>query len=119
MNLKSLCTAIAQPACGLRGICAAIVPASRVLREAYGVRAACCRFRECIGHSLFLHALERTKALGFRELEIESDPNAEGFYRRLGARRVGVSIHAVERQQRELPVLIYEVDQGLTPEVRQ
>ena len=38
-----------------------------------------------VGRSLFLHAIERTKALGFGELEIESDPNAEGFYQRLGA----------------------------------
>jgi GNAT superfamily N-acetyltransferase len=42
-----------------------------------------------VGRSLFLHALERTKALGFRKLEIESDPNAEGFYLRLGARVSG------------------------------
>jgi GNAT superfamily N-acetyltransferase len=60
-----------------------------------------------IGRSLFGHASERAKALGFRELEIESDPNAEGFYQRLGARRVGVNIHTVEQQRRELPVLIY------------
>jgi GNAT superfamily N-acetyltransferase len=32
-----------------------------------------------IGRALFHHALERTRALGFQELEIESDPNAEGF----------------------------------------
>ncbi len=62
-----------------------------------------------LGRSLFCHALERTKALGFRELEIESDPNAEGFYQRLGARRVGVSIQTVEQRRRELPVLIYEI----------
>jgi GNAT superfamily N-acetyltransferase len=61
-----------------------------------------------LGRSLFHHALERTKALGYGELEIESDPNAEGFYQRLGACRVGVSIHTVEQQRRELPVLIHE-----------
>jgi GNAT superfamily N-acetyltransferase len=63
-----------------------------------------------VGRSLFLHALERTKTLGFRALEIESDPNAEGFYLRLGAQRVGVNLHKVEQQQRELPVLIYKLD---------
>lgn len=62
-----------------------------------------------IGRSLFYHALERTRALGFGELEIESDPNAEGFYQRLGARRVGTNIHTVEQQRRELPVLICDV----------
>src|SRR5271155_5328954 len=39
-----------------------------------------------VGRSLFNHALGRTRALGFRVLEIESDPNAEGFYQRMGAR---------------------------------
>ena len=47
-----------------------------------------------VGRSLFRHALERARILGFRELEIESDPNAEGFYRRIGAHRVGTSSRA-------------------------
>jgi GNAT superfamily N-acetyltransferase len=63
-----------------------------------------------IGRSLFYHAVERTRALGFRELEIESDPNAEGFYQRLGAHRVGVNVHSVDQLPRELPVLVYKVD---------
>jgi hypothetical protein len=37
-----------------------------------------------IGRSLFMHPVERAKSLGFQELEIESDPNAEGFYLRMG-----------------------------------
>jgi hypothetical protein len=48
--------------------------------------------------------------LGFRALEIESDPNAEGFYQRLGARRIGSSLREVEQQRRVLPILIYEID---------
>ena len=67
------------------------------------------RMGQGIGRALFFHAIERTKTLGFRTLEIESDPNAEGFYQRMGARRVGVKIHTVEQQQRELPTLSYEV----------
>lgn len=66
--------------------------------------------RRGVGRSLFHHALERTKTLGFRQLEIEADPNAELFYRRLGAHRVGTSIRVVEKQRRELPILIYEID---------
>ncbi len=62
-----------------------------------------------VGRALFGHAIERAKTLGFRQLEIESDPNAEGFYLHLGARRVGVNISTVEQQRRELPVLIYEL----------
>jgi GNAT superfamily N-acetyltransferase len=67
-----------------------------------------------IGRSLFCHAVERVKALGFQELEIESDPNAERFYLQLGARRVGTNTYAVDRQRRELPVLIYEVNPKFT-----
>ncbi len=63
-----------------------------------------------VGRALFGHAIERAKTLGFRQLEIESDPNAESFYLHLGARRVGVNIRTFEQQQRELPVLIYELN---------
>src|SRR5258708_3804497 len=41
-----------------------------------------------VGRSLFAHSLEGARRLGFREMEIESDPNAEGFYVHMGARRV-------------------------------
>lgn len=62
-----------------------------------------------VGRALFLHCLERVKALGLAELEIESDPNAEGFYRRMGARRAGMSVRELENQRRELPILIYSL----------
>ena len=42
-----------------------------------------------LGRRLVAHALDRAIAAGASGLEIESDPNAEGFYARLGARRVG------------------------------
>jgi GNAT superfamily N-acetyltransferase len=64
-----------------------------------------------IGRSLFAHALERARGLGFGLLEIESDPNADGFYQRMGARRIGTRVTALMGQPRELPILIYELDQ--------
>jgi len=42
-----------------------------------------------VGRALFAHACEVARAAGFTVLEIQSDPNAAGFYRRLGARLVG------------------------------
>jgi GNAT superfamily N-acetyltransferase len=42
-----------------------------------------------IGRILFEHAVERCRAIGAGRLWISADPNAEAFYRRLGARRVG------------------------------
>ena len=64
-----------------------------------------------VGRALFRHAVKRARALGFHALEIESDPNAEGFYLRLGARRVGSNFREVEKVRRELPVLIYDFNE--------
>jgi GNAT superfamily N-acetyltransferase len=41
------------------------------------------------GRRLWEHALSTARALGYRSLEIESDPNAEGFYMAMGAMRRG------------------------------
>ena len=41
------------------------------------------------GRQLFEHALATAATLGFDELAIEADPNAEGFYAAMGATRVG------------------------------
>jgi GNAT superfamily N-acetyltransferase len=62
-----------------------------------------------IGRALFEHAIEQAKGLGARTLEIESDPNAEGFYARMGARRVGETVTEIEGQRRELPLLVYDL----------
>lgn len=62
-----------------------------------------------VGRALFEHGTGRVAELGCAELEIESDPNAEGFYLRMGARRAGVNVSTVDGHRRELPVLIYPV----------
>jgi len=63
-----------------------------------------------IGRALFAHAVEQARGLGHRTLRIEADPNAEGFYARMGARRVGTTVTTVENQPRELPLLVYDLD---------
>lgn len=63
-----------------------------------------------IGRTLFEHAVKQTRRLGHRALKIEADPNAEGFYARMGARRVGATATEIEGQRRELPLLLYELD---------
>lgn len=63
-----------------------------------------------IGRALFEHAVEQARRLGHRLLKIEADPNAEGFYTRMGARRVGETVTEIEGQRRELPCLLYELD---------
>jgi GNAT superfamily N-acetyltransferase len=62
-----------------------------------------------IGRALFEHAVEKARTLGHRILKIEADPNAEGFYTRMGARRVGETVTAIEGQRRELPLLLYDL----------
>ena len=62
-----------------------------------------------IGRTLFEHAVEQARGLGARALEIEADPNAEGFYKRMGARRVDVTVTNIEGERRELPLLRYDL----------
>ncbi|HZY44069.1 MAG TPA: GNAT family N-acetyltransferase [Anaerolineae bacterium] len=58
-----------------------------------------------VGRRLLQHAIDQAKRSGAHSIEIESDPNAEGFYQHMGARRVSVKRHELEGQARELPVL--------------
>jgi len=62
-----------------------------------------------IGRALFEHAVEQAKNLGHRAIKIEADPNAAGFYERMGAKRTGVSVTEIEGEPRELPLLVYTV----------
>jgi GNAT superfamily N-acetyltransferase len=63
-----------------------------------------------IGRALFEHAVQQANAAGFRAIKIEADPNAEGFYLRMGARRVGTIITEIEGNRRELPLLEYQME---------
>jgi len=58
-----------------------------------------------IGRVLFEHALGHCREKGCHVLEIVSDPNAQGFYERMGAEKVGVSFSKVDGQPRSLPIL--------------
>jgi GNAT superfamily N-acetyltransferase len=62
-----------------------------------------------IGRSLFNHAVSTARQLGAVELEIEADPNAVGFYERMGATRVGENVYELDGQPRVLPLLVYKL----------
>ncbi len=62
-----------------------------------------------VGRKLFQHAVKTATKLNASVIEIESDPNAEGFYVRMGARRVGETLWEIEGQVRFLPRLIFEI----------
>lgn len=65
--------------------------------------------RRSIGRALFEHAAAQARQSGFDSIKIEADPNAEGFYKRMGAVRVGMSLGEVEGVRRELPLMEFRV----------
>ncbi|HKP12963.1 MAG TPA: GNAT family N-acetyltransferase [Blastocatellia bacterium] len=62
-----------------------------------------------IGRRLFDHAMQRARQLGATEVEIEADPNAVGFYERMGATRTGENVYELEGRPRILPLLLYKL----------
>jgi GNAT superfamily N-acetyltransferase len=56
-----------------------------------------------VGKELFLHAMENATSMSVREVQISSDPNAAGFYERMGARKVGEVDSEIDGQPRKLP----------------
>lgn len=58
-----------------------------------------------VGRKLFAHAVEKAISLNAKSIDIESDPNAEEFYKRMGAKRIGEIVTQVEDIERRLPHL--------------
>ena len=58
-----------------------------------------------IGKELFLDAMERAAALDVRDVEISADPNAAGFYTRMGATQIGEVDSPIDGEERKLPRL--------------
>jgi N-acetylglutamate synthase-like GNAT family acetyltransferase len=62
-----------------------------------------------VGRRLFDHAKKRAEDLGSKVLELSADPNAEGFYERMGAVRVGEVRADMDGQARVLPRMRIEL----------
>ena len=60
---------------------------------------------EGLGKRLFLHALEVARQRGFRMLQLEADPNAVGFYEKMGMKKVSDRRYKLEGQLRILPTM--------------
>jgi GNAT superfamily N-acetyltransferase len=58
-----------------------------------------------VGKQLFLHAMQQAARENIPTVEILSDPNAEGFYRKQGAHRVGEVVSEIDGEPRVLPLL--------------
>jgi len=62
-----------------------------------------------VGRTLLLHAKGRAAKLRVPTLELSADPNAEGFYQRMGATRIGEVRSEIEGQPRVLPRMRIEI----------
>lgn len=58
-----------------------------------------------IGKQLFLHAVAVARDRGYNILQLEADPNAVGFYERMGMHKIGERCSEVDGQPRVLPIM--------------
>ena len=58
-----------------------------------------------VGKELFLHAMQTAAGQDISAVEILADPNAAGFYQKMGAHQIGETISEIEGQPRTLPLL--------------
>jgi N-acetylglutamate synthase-like GNAT family acetyltransferase len=85
----------------IAGCCALVLSDSLAELEHMWIRPA--HMGNGVGRALFNRIVERATQLKAAGLEISSDPNAEGFYQRMGATRIGEVRSEIEGQPRVLP----------------
>jgi predicted N-acetyltransferase YhbS len=65
-----------------------------------------------IGRALVQHALEYAVQSGAERVDVQAEPHAEGFYLRMGARRVGEFKYEMDGQPRVLPKMVFDIPTG-------
>ncbi len=65
-----------------------------------------------VGRTLFEHAADQAMRRGATLLEVEADPNAAGFYQRMGCQPAGEHVYDLAGQPRHLPVLHLPLQPG-------
>lgn len=58
-----------------------------------------------VGKEMFLHAVTRARQRGFKILQLEADPNAMGFYEKMGMKKIGARYSEVDGSPRILPIM--------------
>lgn len=58
-----------------------------------------------LGRQLFEHAMNLARARGYKLLQLEAEPNAMGFYEKMGMRQIGEHQYELEGQPRILPLM--------------
>jgi N-acetylglutamate synthase-like GNAT family acetyltransferase len=56
-----------------------------------------------VGKELFIHAMQRAAGRNVSEVQISADPNAEGFYKKMGAHRIGEIQANMDNKPRTIP----------------
>lgn len=90
----------------IQGFYALAVAGSKAELEHMWVTPA--RIGTGVGKDLFLDAMERAAALNVSAVEMSADPNAAGFYKRMGATQIGETDASLDGQNRTLPRLKIE-----------
>jgi len=58
-----------------------------------------------VGKKLFLHAVELARQRGYKILQLEAEPNAVGFYEKMGLRIIDQHQYELDGQPRILPLM--------------
>jgi GNAT superfamily N-acetyltransferase len=58
-----------------------------------------------IGAALFRHALDLARLRGYKTFQLEADPNAVGFYEKMGMHRISERKYELDGQPRILPLM--------------
>jgi GNAT superfamily N-acetyltransferase len=62
-----------------------------------------------VGKELFLDSMERAASLNLHEVQLSADPNAAGFYEKMGAKQIGEVDSEIDGQARKLPRMKVDV----------
>lgn len=62
-----------------------------------------------VGKQLFAHAVEVSRQREYKILQLEAEPNAVGFYEKMGMKKIGERPSAVENVPRTLPIMELEL----------
>jgi len=98
---------------GIAGCCALVVGDSLAELEHMWIDPQ--QMGKGVGRALFKHTTQRASELGLAELELSADPNAEGFYEKMGAKRIGEIQADIEGQTRSLPRMIVKLNSKALP----
>ena len=58
-----------------------------------------------VGKELFIHAMQRAAGNNISEVQLTADPNAEGFYQKMGAHRIAEVRADMDDKPRNIPRL--------------